>query len=253
MSSNAQLRLLNPLVAERLGVSTGCFTMPVQAVSSRLAISGVSSFGYSGTIAHAVLAFGQGEVRKALAFGRAADSSEVLGFGSRGAVQAGGPFLAGCSERDLGRSTFTLTCVPHLTYRRHAFPWFYKKTVTNVRSMANATAHEVHIGQVGSIANLIIQPDRMPPHAFVLTEAMVDVQAVGLNFRDVLNVLGLDPTGTVRPIGGEATGIVSSVGPACSHLLTTEHAYGLVPGSLRTHALCDARYIRCVHFLNAAM
>ena len=39
---------------------------------------GVSSFGYSGTIAHAVLAFGQDEVRKALAFGRAADSSEVL-------------------------------------------------------------------------------------------------------------------------------------------------------------------------------
>ena len=98
VSGNAQLRLLNPLVAERLGVSTGCFTMPVQAMSSRLAKGGVSSFGYSGTIAHAVLEFGHGGVLEALAFGRAADSSEVLGFGPRGADEAGGPVLARCSD-----------------------------------------------------------------------------------------------------------------------------------------------------------
>ena len=75
-------------------------------------------------------------------------------------------------------------------------------------------------------------------------EVTIDVQSAGLNFRDVLNVLGLDPTGMVRPIGGEAAGIVSSVGPACSHVVPSEHVYGLVPGSLRTFALGDARYIR---------
>ena len=82
---------------------------------------GVSSFGYSGTIAHAVLAFGQDEVREALAFGRAADSFEALGFGPRGADVAGEPFLARCSERDAGRSIFVMR-LP-LTYRRRAFPW----------------------------------------------------------------------------------------------------------------------------------
>ena len=82
---------------------------------------GVSSFGYSGTIAHAVLAFGQDEVRKALAFCRAADSSEVLGFGPRGADAAGGPFLAKCSEMNAGRSAFETR--PPLTYRRRVFPW----------------------------------------------------------------------------------------------------------------------------------
>ena len=94
---------------------------------------GVSSFGYSGTIAHAVLAFGQDGLRKALAFGRAADSLEVLGFVRRGADQAGGPV----SERDAGRLTFEWCArlserqkarsfgylVPRLTYRRRAFPW----------------------------------------------------------------------------------------------------------------------------------
>ena len=137
VSGNTQLRLLNPLVAERLGVSTGCFNMPVQAVSSRLATSGVSSFGYSGTIAHAVLASGHGCAREALAFGRAADSLEVLGFGRRGANEAGEPFPVRCSERDAGRLTFEGCArlserqqahslgnsVPRLTYRRRAFPW----------------------------------------------------------------------------------------------------------------------------------
>ena len=82
---------------------------------------GVSSFGYSGTIAHAVLAFGQDGVREALAFGRAADSSEVLGFGPRGADAAGGPLLARCSERDAGRLAFETR--PPLAYRRRAFLW----------------------------------------------------------------------------------------------------------------------------------
>ena len=84
----------------------------------------------------------------------------------------------------------------------------------------------------------------MSPRDPTFHELIVEVQAAGLNFRDVLNVLGLDPTGTVRPLGGEMSGIMSSMGPACGHVLSSERAYGLAPGSLRSHAWCDARYIR---------
>ena len=57
-SGNTQLRSLNPLVGERLGAHTSCFSLPLQHMLSEGA-RGVSSFGFSGTIAHAVLSQGE--------------------------------------------------------------------------------------------------------------------------------------------------------------------------------------------------
>ena len=111
-------------------------------------------------------------------------------------------------------------------------------------------ACEAHLTQPGSIANLTIRAQHVSTQALLVAEAAINVQAAGLNFRDVLNVLGLDPTGYVRPIGGEAAGIVATTGPACGHLLRSERAFGLVPGGLRSSARCDARYIRCAHGWN---
>ena len=65
---NAQLRALNPILRERLGGGLFCFVLPAQtsAVDSLLVpglatsgAGGVSSFGYSGTIAHAVVRRGR--------------------------------------------------------------------------------------------------------------------------------------------------------------------------------------------------
>ena len=162
---------------------------------------------------------------------------------------------------DTGRSTLEHPLRPPLVYRRHTFLWrhvpslldgartgMHKTTTLCVQPVSDMNALEVYLTQAGSIANLTIQPQKMPTRALAAFEAISNVRAVGLNFRDVLNVLGLDPTGMVRPIGGEAAGIISNVGPACGHVLESEHAYGLVPGGLRTHAWCDARYIRCTRY-----
>ena len=107
------------------------------------------------------------------------------------------------------------------------------------------TFAEVRLAQPGSISYLEICPQRpllmMKP--LIQHEAILAVEVAGLNFRDVLNVLGMDPTGKVRPIGGESTGLVSVSGPLSVHVQPSNPVYGLVPGSLRAFAQCDAQYI----------
>ena len=49
--------------------------------------------------------------------------------------------------------------------------------------------------------------------------AELNVQAAGLNFRDVLNMLDLDPTRTVRPLGLECASIASFTSDLAAHFL----------------------------------
>ena len=44
------------------------------------------------------------------------------------------------------------------------------------------------------------------------------MQATGINFKDVLEVLGMGPGGDAPLIGGECAGRVTSVGPGVTHL-----------------------------------
>ena len=48
-------------------------------------------------------------------------------------------------------------------------------------------------------------------------QVLLSVRAVGLNFRDVLNVLGMYPGDPGEP-GGDVAGIVAAVGSAVRHL-----------------------------------
>jgi NADPH:quinone reductase-like Zn-dependent oxidoreductase/acyl carrier protein len=60
--------------------------------------------------------------------------------------------------------------------------------------------------------------------------AQVRVEAAGLNFRDVLNVLGLYP-GDPGPVGGDFAGIVTQLGEGVTHVEVGQRVYGSMQGA----------------------
>ncbi|MBS9534283.1 SDR family NAD(P)-dependent oxidoreductase [Mycobacterium sp. M1] len=58
----------------------------------------------------------------------------------------------------------------------------------------------------------------------------VRVEAAGLNFRDVLNVLGLYP-GDPGPIGGDFAGVVTAVGDGATGVEVGQRVYGFMQGA----------------------
>ncbi len=104
-------------------------------------------------------------------------------------------------------------------------------------------AVELFMPQRGAINNLKLRPlaqaARIPPHVGCIE---VRVRAVGLNFRDVLNVMGLYP-GDPGPPGGDCSGTVVGVGEGVSHLSVGDDVYGVAPGCLRTYVTTDANLL----------
>jgi acyl transferase domain-containing protein/NADPH:quinone reductase-like Zn-dependent oxidoreductase/acyl carrier protein len=80
----------------------------------------------------------------------------------------------------------------------------------------------------GAIDNLrLTETDVSPPDDGYV---QVRVEAAGLNFRDVLNVLGLYP-GDPGPIGGDFAGIVTQLGDGVTGLEVGQRVYGFMQGA----------------------
>jgi NADPH:quinone reductase-like Zn-dependent oxidoreductase len=87
----------------------------------------------------------------------------------------------------------------------------------------------------GSLANLkliSVKETTLKPH-----EIAFNVFAVGLNFRDVLNVLGMYP-GDPGPPGGDCAGIIVRAGSAAT-LKVGQAVYGQAAGSLGSRVVVD--------------
>ena len=92
----------------------------------------------------------------------------------------------------------------------------------------------------GSLDNLTTVPlTRSTPGP---GEVEIGVHASALNFKDVLNVLGMYP-GDPGPLGGECAGVVTAVGAGVDDLRVGQSVAALVPGAFRSHVVCDARFV----------
>ncbi len=91
----------------------------------------------------------------------------------------------------------------------------------------------------GTLENLVLTP--APPVELGPGEVRVAVRAAGLNFRDVLNALGMYP-GEVA-IGGEAAGVITEVGPGAHRFVPGDRVLGLFSAAFATSAVADERLL----------
>ncbi|AWT51388.1 type I polyketide synthase [Mycolicibacterium smegmatis] len=92
----------------------------------------------------------------------------------------------------------------------------------------------------GAIDNLrLMQTDVPEPDEGYV---QVRVEAAGLNFRDVLNVLGLYP-GDPGPIGGDFAGTVTQLGAGVSGLEIGQRVYGSMQGAFASRFNVPAQFL----------
>lgn len=101
-------------------------------------------------------------------------------------------------------------------------------------------SYRLEITSRGELENVRLAP--VPRRSPGPGEIELRVTATGLNFRDVLNVLGLYP-GDPGPLGGECTGVVTALGEGVQGLAVGDTVFGLVPASFASHAVTSARFV----------
>ena len=116
--------------------------------------------------------------------------------------------------------------------------------VREARLVTSAVRHPLYMAQLlplprGSL-NALSAASWAPSPSRAGAFVVVRVRAVGLNFRDVLNVLGMYP-GDPGPPGADCAGIVSSTNTDSGAVMQRGDAvFGLAPGALGTHVVASA-------------
>lgn len=98
------------------------------------------------------------------------------------------------------------------------------------------------VTRAGSLQQLayLRRPDR--PGTLGPREIQIAVHAAGLNFRDILTVVGRYPT-TQRLLGLEAAGVVTAAGPGVTGLTAGDRVFGLAKGSFGAVTTTDERLV----------
>ena len=104
---------------------------------------------------------------------------------------------------------------------------------------SSSTSVELRTADSGLIEELSFHPvPRRPPGR---GEIEIKVEAVGLNFRDVLNALKMLP-GMETPLGGECAGRVVAVGEAVRHFYAGDEVLAFAIGSFRSFVTIPAQF-----------
>ncbi|MEU2603055.1 polyketide synthase dehydratase domain-containing protein, partial [Streptomyces hirsutus] len=92
----------------------------------------------------------------------------------------------------------------------------------------------------GSLDGLALAPFPEVLEPLTGHEVRIEVRAAGVNFRDVLNALGMYP-GEAGLFGSEAAGVVVETGPDVTGLNVGDRVMGMLFGGFGTHVVGDER------------
>ncbi len=153
---------------------------------------------------------------------------------------AAGPAIAADQLDALAGHLLAAGAEPQLALRgRQALAPRLQRATAGLR--VPAEGGRLAIKKRGSLEGLQVEP--LKPQAPEPGEVTLAVRAAGLNFRDVLNVLGAYP-GDAGQLGGEASGIVIAVGEGVEHLSVGDRAFGIVEGGFASQATTHAAMLR---------
>ncbi|MER6128433.1 beta-ketoacyl synthase N-terminal-like domain-containing protein, partial [Streptomyces sp. NPDC001795] len=104
------------------------------------------------------------------------------------------------------------------------------------------SAWRLDVVEKGTLEGLALRPVPEAEAELVEGQVRVAVRAAGVNFRDVLNALGMYP-GDARDFGLEGAGVVTEVGPGVSGLAVGDRVFGMFSGSFGPVVVADARTV----------
>ncbi|WP_433549297.1 type I polyketide synthase [Streptomyces sp. CA-294286] len=98
------------------------------------------------------------------------------------------------------------------------------------------------IPEKGSLDRLALLPAPQAAAPLAPGQVRIEVRAAGLNFRDVLNALGMYPGGA-EFLGSEAAGLVVETAPDVTGLCVGDRVFGMVTGGFGPLAVADHRVV----------
>nr|WP_237287673.1 type I polyketide synthase [Streptomyces autolyticus] len=103
-------------------------------------------------------------------------------------------------------------------------------------------AWRLDIQDKGTLENLTLLPSPEAAAPLETGQVRVAVRAAGVNFRDVLNALGMYP-GDAGLMGSEGAGVVLETGPGVTDLAPGDRVMGMLPGGFGPLVVVDRRMI----------
>ncbi|MER5549882.1 SDR family NAD(P)-dependent oxidoreductase, partial [Streptomyces sp. NPDC002589] len=105
---------------------------------------------------------------------------------------------------------------------------------------AGESGWRLDIVEKGTLDGLALRP--VAEAELAEGQVRVAVRAAGVNFRDVLNALGMYP-GDAKDFGLEGAGVVTEVGPGVTGLAVGDRVFGMFSGAFGPVVVADARTV----------